>query len=207
MSVVTTIAASQLSWNHLNDLAHSSTNRRLLTDILHAENACIAGAPSSRISDNRTVAVIVGRAIQNGWDDVLEAAATSRHMTFQDHASILRCGKLFAKEVYTGILNSPAAASPAILSMLRNSPYPAVRESVEVKRTAIVIEAIEAARTDPEAYAVEDGDEHPEVFQAANLALALGRTDLLSDLVATGCTGALTAERISMTRGRQLQAA
>lgn len=212
MSAVTTAKATpsyaavdEMSWNRLNDLAFESKNRRLLARIVHAENACIADAASNHIRDNRTVAIIVDRAIRNGWTEVLESAVTSRHMTLRDHADILRSSKTFTEAVYLGILNSRAAESPAILSMLSDVPYLSVKEGAEFKLTAIIIETIAAAKADPEAYAVEDGDENAEIFHAVTIALHLDRNDLLTELIATGCTGSTTADRLALRFNAQLQ--
>ncbi|KIC68681.1 hypothetical protein [Pseudarthrobacter phenanthrenivorans] len=178
-------AVDDLGWNRLHDLAFESKNRRLLGHVVLAENA-----------DSRVVAEVVSRAISNGWDDVLESAVTSRHTILRDHAAILRCGKTFTEEVYQGILR--ATDSPAILAMLRDAPYDSVKEGVVAKRIGIVKDTIKAAGDNPDAYPFNDGDEHEVISQAVTIALALDRHDLLAGLVATGCTGELTADRIAM---------
>lgn len=210
MSAVTTAksipsyaAIDEMSWNRLNDLAHTSKNRQLLARIVHAKNACIADAASHRISDNRTVAVVVDKAIQNGWDDVLESAVTSQYMTDREYAAILRCGKTFTEEVYLGILNSRGAESPAILSMLSNAPYDSAKKASVAKRIDIVKNTIVAA----DAYPLEDdGTENAEIFQAVTIALALDRHDLVDALITTGCTGSITEDRLALLFNAQLQA-
>ncbi|HEX9087329.1 MAG TPA: hypothetical protein VF867_07385 [Arthrobacter sp.] len=186
---------NDLSWNRLRDLSHTSKNRKLLAGIVHAENACIADGPSHHIRDNRTVANIVHRAIQNNWDDVLVACATSRHMTLRDYADIIQAPTTFTEDVYLAILNSAAAESLAVMGMLEDGTrYPAVEEGANAARVTLLRRTIAAINANPEAYAVEDGEEHQDVFRAVTDAVWMDRLDLVAELVATGCTGSFTAK-------------
>ncbi|WP_018771478.1 hypothetical protein [Arthrobacter sp. 162MFSha1.1] len=199
-------AVDELGWNRLNDLAFESKNRQLLAHIVHAKNACFVDATRRHIRDNRTVAVIVDRAIQNDWTEVLESAATSQYMTDREYAAILRCGKTFTEEVYLGILNSHGAESPAILSMLGRVDYDSVKKASVAKRIKIVKDTLDAAKEHPEAYPLEDdGTEDDAIFQAVDIALALGRNDLVDELITTGCTGSTTADRLALMFNAQLQ--
>lgn len=186
-----------LSWNRLDHIAHTSKNRTVLAGIVHAENACVTDAPSHHVNDNRIVGNVVSRAIQNNWNDVLLSAATSRHMTQRDYADIISADRIFTDDVHLAILNSKAAESPVLMSMLQNStPYPAIKEGARAVRVSMIRSRIDAINADPQDFALGDDDEHPEVSKAVTIALALGRQDLLAELVATGCTGSFTADYI-----------
>lgn len=186
---------NDLSWNNLNDLSHTSKNRKLLSGIVHAENVCITAGPSHHVRDNRTVANVVHRAIQNNWDDVLVACASSRHMTLRDYADIIQAKTVFSEDVYLGILNSAAAESQTVMGMLEDgTSYQAVQEGANAARVALLRRTIAAANANPEAYAVEDGEEHEDIFRAVTNAVWMDRLDLVAELITTGCTGSFTAE-------------
>lgn len=186
-----------LTWNRLDHIAHTSKNRTVLAGIVHAKNACIADAPGHHIRDNRIVAHIVSRAIHNNWNDVLQSAASSRHMTDRDYAAIISSATLYTDDVYLAILNSKAAESPALMSMLQNrTTYPSVAEAARELRVAMVRSRIDAIKADTEAYELDGDDEHPEIARAVTIALALDRHDLVVELIATGCTGSFTADYI-----------
>ncbi len=188
-------AMDEFSSNRLDHVASTSKNRKILAAVLHAQNACTPDAPSHHIRDNRVVATIVHRAIANNWTDVLISAAGSRHMTQRDYADIISAHKIFAEDVYLAILGSKAAESAALMSMLQNATrYPAVKEAAREVRVSLVRSRINAINADPEAYALDADEEQPEVSRAVTIALALGRHDLVNELVATGCTGSFTAD-------------
>jgi hypothetical protein len=184
-----------LSWNRLDHIASTSRNRTVLAGIVHAENACITDGPSHHVRDNRIVANVVDRAIQGNWNDVLESAASSRHMSQREYAAIINAETVFTDDVYFAILTSKAAESGALMSMLqRGTPYPAVTEAALAVRVSLVRTALDAIKADPQAYALDDDEEHPDVFRVVTTAVALDRHDLLAEVIATGCTGSFTAE-------------
>jgi hypothetical protein len=118
-------------------------------------------------------------------------------LTLSVCADIISAGTLFTENVYLAILDSPAAESPVLMSMLQNAvPYPPIREAALAVRVAMIRSRIDAIHANPQAYALGADDEHPEVSTAVTIALALRRQDLLAELVATGCTGSFTADYI-----------
>lgn len=186
---------NDLSWNRLRDLSSTSKNRKLLAGIVHAENACIDDAPSYHSRDNDTVANVVYRAILNNWNDVLLSAAGSRHMTQRDYADIIQAKTVFTEGVYLAILNSAAAKSQAAMGMLEyGTPYQAVKEGAAAARVVLLRGTIAAIKANPEAYTVDDGEEHPVVVNAVVNAVEMDRHDIVAELIATGCTGSFTAE-------------
>lgn len=52
---------------------------------------------------------------------------------------------------------------------------------------------IEAVKADPESYGLDDGEEHIVVLRAMTTAIEMDRHDLVTELIATGCTGPFTA--------------
>lgn len=193
-------AIEEMSWNGLEHLARTSKNRKILAAIVSAPNACRPDAPSHNISDNRIVAQIVARAVQNRWSDVLEAAIESGAMTGRDYATILNAPVHATEDVHAAILREVPALSSSLLAMFhRVTPYPVLRGIAGSMRIAVVEDTLRAIADDKADYEVdEDGEESSQFTAAVTIALSQDRLDLVAALIDTGCAGNLTIDRAQM---------